>query len=66
MSDQVWPSVEDHIRARVEEEIAAQTDSMSRGQCVTFDQYQRLVGRIAGLHYALDIFDEVFNHWKNQ
>lgn len=66
MSDQVWPSVQDAIHSRIEEEIKSQTHSMACGQCPNYETYQRLVGRIAGLQFALDIFDDVFNRWKNQ
>lgn len=42
------------VRKRIEHESAA----LARGAARTFDEYQKLVGRIQGLGLALDILKE--------
>ncbi len=43
------------VKAR-QNEISA---SLSAGHCVNFETYQRLVGQIQGLEYALDILNNL-------
>ena len=53
------------LREQIRKDVNNYIDDLARGQCRTFDEYQKLCGMIQGLtlaeRYVIDLADKVEN-----